>query len=266
MNTTNSNKKTINDVFNMLNSWRHLPSYSLENRVTPYFAVFMREILCSRFGRICESLIPEFPLHIHTMYDEGERSKRGDLPKGSRHSYKVDYVAFSEDKTTAYLIELKTDNRYISKKQNEYLRRARDTKFREFVKAIKHIAKGSRKKKKYVHLLRLLANPELDLVNNDDYKQLEETSFSKVNQGFTAKVESLRINNQTYPKTVVVFIQPRLQNAKNLEDENGFKHIFFDEIVNLVKGKGELRDLFTTSLQRWNSNAGSEKPPVDTLS
>ena len=36
--------RTIADVFNLLDRWRHLPAYRLEPRVAPFFALFLRDV------------------------------------------------------------------------------------------------------------------------------------------------------------------------------------------------------------------------------
>ena len=244
----------------MLNSWRHLPSYSLEPRVTPYFAVFLRKILCSRFGRIHETLIPKFPLHIHTMCDEKERKKLN-LPNGLGHSYNVDYVAFSEDKKTVYLVELKTDMNSKSDTQTKYLGRARDKEFLSLVEGIKDIAPRSKQKQKYVHLLHLLAaDPKLALLSSQGMNHVHERSFPDVKRGYKKAISDMEVSSEYFSTTVAVFIQPRLDEKDHANDENGFEYFYFDEIADTVEGKGEVGDLFATYLRRWKSDAGINSP------
>lgn len=243
----------------MLNFWRHLPSYSLENRVTPYFALFLRDILCSRFGRIHDILLPEFPLHIHTMYDKNERKKLK-LRNGLGHSYNVDYVAFSEDKKTVYLVELKTDMNYKSEKQKECLRRAQNTEFLSLVAGIKQIAPRSKQKQKYVSLLHQLTDPSLALVSSLGMNNVKEHSFPDVKRGYKKAISDLKVSSEYFSKTVVVYIQPRLDEKDHANDENGFEYFYFDEIADTVEGKGEIGDLFATYLRRWKCDAGINSP------
>ena len=259
MSLTNNNNPTSSQVFKLLNSWRHLPSYSLEPRVTPYFALFLRDILCTRFGRIHEILIPEFPLHIHTICSEKERVELN-LRAGPHQSNNVDYVAFSEDKKTVYMVELKTDINSISDTQRGYLRRARDTEFLTLVKRIKQIAPESEQKQKYVHLLHLLADPRLALVNSQGLDRVNECSFPTVTRGYKKAISNLEISSENFLKTIVVFIQPKPDKKNQANDENGFDYFYFDEIADTVEGKDELGDLFALYLRRWVSVAGSESP------
>ena len=107
---------TVGDVFELLNRWRHLPFYSLETRAAPFFALFLRDVLQAKFGtEIHETVIPEFPLRIGTLHDD-ERNL----------SKNVDYVAFSKDERTVYLVELKTDMDSKRDEQDDYLSKARD--------------------------------------------------------------------------------------------------------------------------------------------
>ena len=65
--------RTIADVFNLLDRWRHLPAYRLEPRVAPFFALFLRDVLSTRFGiQLHDIVIPEFPLRIGTLYPKKE--------------------------------------------------------------------------------------------------------------------------------------------------------------------------------------------------
>jgi hypothetical protein len=58
----------INTVFDNLDSWRRLPAYQLERRADAFFSAYLPEILQSRFGSPPQTIIPEFPIHIPTIY------------------------------------------------------------------------------------------------------------------------------------------------------------------------------------------------------
>ena len=255
---TDEANPTISQIMNLLNDWRHLPSYSLETRAAPFFAVFMRGLLSEHFHReIHEILIPEFPLRIGTLYNKDERKELQPEPSADQ-SYNVDYVAFAKDKKTAYLVELKTDMRSLRSKQNKYLLDAREQGLPALVEGVKKLSKKSDKKQKYVHLLHRLAAPGIDLVTIPDDTRLYEKTFrrSRVVAGWTPALKQLTVNKQHFPKTMVVFVQPVERN----KDDNGFEHIYFAEVANRVERRGDLGALFANYLRQWTSIAGNKDP------
>ena len=94
-------------LFDLLDRWRHLPSYRLEPRADAFFALFLVDVLDrhlqSRGVRVDPRVIPEFPL--------GQR--------GTKRSDKADYFAVSADRKHAFLIELKTDMRSLKVDQGQ---------------------------------------------------------------------------------------------------------------------------------------------------
>ena len=257
---TDSKSPEIGQVFQLLNRWRHLPFYSLEPRASPFFALFLRDVLSTHFcTEMHEILIPEFPLRIGTLYTKDElklRSGTGREP-GTNQSYNVDYVALAKDNNTAYLVELKTDMGSKRVEQDEYLRKARDKEFGHLVKGVKQLAKASDMKQKYVHLLHLLSASELELVSIPEDARLYEKSFPRVVSGWTKEgIEKLEINKQTFPNTKVVFIQP----AKDESDKCDFEYIHFKKVANIVQRHGDLGAIFANYLRQWTKEAGSPDP------
>lgn len=177
--------------FGVLNDWRHLPFYSLETRAAPFFAVFMREILAKHFGReFHEVLIPEFPLRIGTLESEKEREQRklGKRRRPSQdQSYNVDYVAFQADKSTAYLVELKTDMDSIRPAQMDYLCKARKKKFPSLVEGVKQIVQKSNKKQKYINLLHRLSALGIELVYIRPDSRIFDKTLDRVVAGWTSE-------------------------------------------------------------------------------
>ena len=237
---TDSNTPTVSDVFKLLNRWRHLPGYPLEGRSAPFFALFLRDILRDRFGEMHDVVIPEFPLRQGTL-DSGD----------SNLSYNVDYVAFSKDKGTAYLVELKTDMDSKRPKQEEYLCKARKVPFSSLVEGVRELAKGSDKKQKYVHLLHRLS--EAELVSKCD--ELYGKSFPKCVPGWTKAIKKLQFERKCW-KTKVVFIQPE----KGKSASCAFEYIYFGEVANIVKQHGDLGSTFAKFLKQWIEEPGSVDP------
>ena len=259
---TDSKSPEISQVFELLNRWRHLPFYSLETRASPFFALFLRDVLSTHFcTEMHEILIPEFPLRIGTLHNEDERkhlpSGTGREP-GTNQSYNVDYVAFAKDNSTAYLVELKTDMGSKRTKQDEYLCTSRDIGITDLVEGVMQLAKASKSKQKYVHLLHLLAELGLVSLTNELYKK----SFCKVVPGWTAEIDELEIKREAFRNTEVVFVQPKPnpKSSKDTSNKYRFKYIYFDEVAAIVKTKGELGEQFAECLLQWIEKAGSPDP------
>ena len=253
---TDGTHPTISQILNLLNDWRHLPFYSLETRAAPFFAVFMRELLSTHFGReIHQILIPEFPLRIGTLYNDDERKQLQPEPSADQ-SYNVDYVAFAKDRSTAYLVELKTDMDSLRSQQDKYLVAARKTGLPVLAEGVKKMSKKSNKKQKYVHLLHRLSAPGIELVSMPDNTRLYEKTFSRVVAGWTAALDQLKIDKQHFPRTTVVFVQP----VERKKDDNDFEHIYFEKVANIVERRGDLGALFANFLRQWTKIAGTTDP------
>ena len=256
---TANESPALGDVFELLNRWRHLPFYSLETRAAPFFAVFLRDVLRAKFGtEMHETVIPEFPLRIGSLYADEERGELHPKP-GRNQSYNVDYVAFAKDKSTAYLVELKTDMGSKRSKQDDYLCKAQGTVFRRVVKGVRPLAKASSSKQKYVHLLHLLSKLELAFMPDDE---LYKMSFPKVVRGWTEATKKLEIEEKNSPKTKVVFIQPipDPKPTKDTKNKYDFNYIYFDEVANIVQRHGDLGCIFANFLRQWVEEAGSPDP------
>jgi hypothetical protein len=78
----------LNRLFGLLNRWRHFATYQFERRVDIFFALYLREIVESRVkDPLFDTMIPEFPLWLDKLK-------------------LADYMLFSQDKKTVYLLEL----------------------------------------------------------------------------------------------------------------------------------------------------------------
>ena len=242
---TDSESPTVSDVFVWLNRRRHLPFYSLETRAAPFFAIFLRDVLSEVLRvKIHHTLIPEFPLRIGTLENDCQLKEL---------SYNVDYVAFSEDKTKVYLVELKTDLGSKRASQDKYLCQAQRTEFDCLVKGVRHLAKASRSKRKYVHLLHQLSEAGF-VRKNHKLDELYKKSFPNVVSGWTEAIEKLTIGDKIRSKPEVVFIQPKNHNS----DKSYFKYIYFKKVAKIVKTKGDLGAKFAESLEQWIDIAGSQ--------
>ena len=251
--------RTVAHVFNLMDDWRHLPGYRLEARAAPFFALYLRDVLSARLDvKLHPIVVPEFPLRIGTLDpDEKLAQKRPEDSQARRQnlSYNVDYVAFSDDRETAFLVELKTDMSSIDKNQEAYLRLARDRKLGPLVRGIVEICENSKKRSKYVHLLHLLAN--LELVSIPDRDKLYRMTFPIPRAGWTNEFKEVKPTvDGKLEHTRVIYIQPRESNQP-VED---FEYIFFDEVADVAQRLGDLGCIFANFLRQWTTNPGTRKP------
>ena len=235
--------RTMVDVFTLLDEWRHLPAYRLEPNLAPFFGLFLRDVLTARFGvPMHRIVIPEFPLRKGTL--------SGDGSNGSNQSQKVDYLAFSEDLTTAYFVELKTDMGSVREEQNEYLEKARHVPLRELVAGVICICKATDTKWKYCHLLFLLS--ELGLVTPPKPKEEDKTKVGDPSFDWRSAFKGVTPTEAgSKTKVKVVFIQPR--------DDN-FEHIDFPAVADTVQKTGDLGCMFANYLRQWTEEAGLRNP------
>ena len=257
--TSNDRSPTVGHMFELMNNWRHLPGYRLEARAAPFFALYLRDLLSVRLdAKLHPIIIPEFPLRIGTLDpDEKLAQKRPKDGRARRQnlSYNVDYVAFSDDRETAFLVELKTDMSSIDKNQEAYLHLARDRKLGPLVRGIIEICENSKKRSKYVHLLHLLANLELVSIPNRD--KLYQMTFPIPKTGWTNEFEQVHPTVEGKLKhTRVIYIQPRKSN----QPVENFEYIFFDEVADVAQRHGDLGCIFANFIRQWTTNPGTRKP------
>ncbi len=259
--TENGASRTFADVFRLMDNWRHLPGYRLEARSAPIFALFLRDVLSRRLNVDLHPLIiPEFPLHAVTLYGKEKldemRAGKKRAPRDNQ-SYNVDYVAFSRNRQTAFLVELKTDMSMLSRAQEEYLCLARERKLGPLVSGIVEICKESKKRRKYVHLLHHLAN--LGLVSMDQRDALYEETFPTPKSGWKKVFESVKATvDGKLQSTRIIYIQPRMPNEEKRKDD--FEYIDFDQVADIVQSLGDLGRVFADYLRAWRRDPGKLEP------
>jgi hypothetical protein len=143
-----------NQIFDLLDEWRHLPDYQLERRADIFFAPYLPRFLSDRFGLdIRPKLIPEFPVRLGTI----------DPKSASNQSCKIDYVAIDAPARNVIFVELKTDCASYRAKQHRYMRDAKAIGLHGVLEGVKEIilASDARSKRKYCCLLQLLEHHKL---------------------------------------------------------------------------------------------------------
>ena len=241
----------MNDLFGLLDKWRHFPAFPLEPRSEVLFALFLPTIMETCIGvKINPLVIPQFPLK----------------KEGNNQSNNVDFFALSEDGKCGYLIELKTDISSVSEKQKCYLKKARRKGMRAILDEFKTIFEATYEKKyarqKYFHLAQALS--ELCLIESQSTLQdaMYPDSSERVDR---PRVKEL-INKIRILKTPcdldVVYIQPR-EPKKSDKAGNGFKYIHFDAFAENIKKHGDLGAMFACYLRKWKEDP-AKHPPSET--
>ena len=241
--------RAVAHMFDAMDTCRHLPKYKLEGRLAPFFELFLHDVLSECLDvELHPMVIPEFPLRKGTLHEDEK----------SNLSNNVDYVAFSMNRRTAFLVELKTDMGSKGGVQEKYLRDAGDMGLAPLVRGIFKIcgSKYCKKRGKYVHLLHLLAKLELVTISNPG-KLYELTFYPKPKPYWTTKALGL-VEPAVEGKlkhTRVIYIQPRKSNPKP-----GFEYIYFEDVADIVQRYGELGRIFAKFLRRWTEDPGRSAP------
>ena len=263
---------TIEDVFDLLDKWRHLPAYQLERLAGVFFALFLPEVLekvlCkgNTKVKIRQPLIPEFPI-------------RTDNKNDYKLSRRLDYFALSEDDEYAFLIELKTDMESIDESQISFLNYVAKEEVSKMVGGVLEICQATNQKAKYVHLLEDLS--QLGLIDHQDgegtciRRELDELHKSAIPvdphvQGWKGKnitqgrvfMELLGrlVPAKISPKVRVVYIQPIPKDSDSSIIPCDWHRVYFDCFANHVKERGPIGLRFAESLRGWEVQAGHVRP------
>ena len=256
----NSESPTIERVFELLDKWRHFPTYQLERRADVFFALFLPEVLGKRFGAGNLCLIPEFPI------------KKSLLPAHSSdttsQSINVDFLGVEqvqdgkEPARRAFLVELKTDNASIKKDQRDGLLQAvNELGLYDLVEGVIDICNSSTKqKRKYAHLLKLLSF--LDLVGYEGATFLPE--WNKQRWGYSELLRGIKSKkvkeSKDWPDLELVYVAPK---PHKLLQEKEIDTIDFNSFADTIE-KGEsdgIGHTFANYLRKWaDEDAGSPNP------
>lgn len=105
-------------------------------------------------------------------------------------SIKVDFMLVSEDYQTAYLVELKTDEKSVRDRQNEDLNICSGLFLYDILKDVLQVIKRTDERRKYMHLLKVMECNGLLNVSKNVY----DLAFSNNSQGITAALNGVMIN------------------------------------------------------------------------
>ena len=224
---------TIEELFNLLDRGRHLPKYKLELRASPFFELFLPELLREYCMPVKVPIIPEFPL----KKDNNNQSKN------------VDFFALSKDNKRAFLIELKTDMSSLSRQQDDYLKTAAGKSLVDLIKDIKQIGSSSTNYRKYVHLLKQLE--ELRLVGSTS--EAVDKAFKDNPRGVRKAILNVEVKApKCFPN--IVYIQPSKRNGTS-ED-----CITFEQVSTVVAKHHPIGKVFAEHLAEWQKSPAEHAP------
>lgn len=137
----------VEELFDRLDDWRHLPNYQLERRADIFFSLYLTEALERKYGEEMNPVIvPEFPVRYGSVYENSI----------SNQSFKVDYLVLNRDCSQAYFVELKTDAASKGEKQQANMQVAVEKDLSVLLHGLLPIYDATHAKEKYRHLFLLL--------------------------------------------------------------------------------------------------------------
>ncbi len=228
----------VDQIFEQLDDWRHLPTYQLERRADIFFSLYLPNILKASTGiEINDIVIPEFPLHKKTLNKTG-----------NNQSFHADYFAVSKDGNSAFLVELKTDDRSGRTAQDDYLKLAKDARLPALLEGVKAITEKTSSKRKYFCLLKKLE--ALGLMSN--LQKLEGVMNPGRLIGFKKALANVKPSPAARSLSLVC-IQPAVVKQKLPYD-----HVISLQDVRKVvsRHKDPISMRFAESLKAWETPAG----------
>lgn len=200
-------------IFDLLDKWRHFPSYQLERRADIFFAAFLPDLIEEKYKSKPATIIPEFPIRIGTIYPEIQINK----------SYKADYFILTSDPKYCILVELKTDDKSRRDEQDDYYAAAQKVKLSSLIDGVIGIYQATEHHHKYNALMDELVSVGI---------------FGKDGANFSNLIEDdLEIE--------VLYIQPN-------PDPNLKNSVSFEYFSNLVaKHDDSFSQRFSKSLEEW---------------
>jgi hypothetical protein len=230
--------KNIDIVFDSLDLWRHFPNYQLERRADIFFSLYLVEAMEHKLNMsIHPVLVPEFPVRIGTIYPN----------KSTDKSYKIDYVAFSQDINTAIFVELKTDSHSRRSSQDTYLQAAQVKGFNLLLDGLLTIFRSTSSQRKYFCLLRHLAQIGLLHIPEHVFTIMQSSTL----QGINNASRDVKITSKIQ-ESQLVYVQPN-------ESENPNETVItFNEFSKIVARHDDpLSQRFAASLKSWTVKAGN---------
>ena len=224
-------------LFDLLDQWRHLPSYRLEPRADVVFGLFLPHALdrhlASRGIAVEPRIIPEFPL--------GQRD--------TKRSDKADFFAVSRNRKHAFLVELKTDMGSLRDTQENYLSRAVERGLAALLHDIRSMAKARnpQARRKYFHLVKAIAEFDLMIPPGELQNRIYDSP-----SGVYGYIDRIRIPS-TLPDIEVIHVLPDTVEGKDCID--------FESFATVAEDRGEIGKRFAASLRSWSAIEAGDRWP-----
>ena len=256
-------EEALERVFQNLTLWRNLPKYQLERRADIFFSLYLKEILEANLNggdKLSEILIPEFPLKkVINQNDNGALSINID----KHHTVNVDYVMFSRNLQTIYLIEFKTDMGSHRPDQFKYLIKAKnkiqDKGLEEIVKELWSVFKATNDKQKYFHFFKHLE--DLGIITLPE--QIKTILYSGRKQGISEAINKYADNLlcRSTNQAIIVFIQPEpFSTMSKAELPKDTICITFSDICKVLSEiKSPFARMFARYVKAWSPKSEYDK-------
>ena len=228
----------INKMFDRMDRWRHLPNYQLERRADLLFSLYLPDALAAKLGfAIRQDLIPEFPVRIGTIFPH--------IP--INRSFKIDYLALSDDALSAVFVELKTEGQSRRAKQDKYLAAAKEVGLPALLNGLLTIFQATHSKRKYFCLLDQLAQMGLVQIPSSMYDLMHRTDL----RGLSDAAAEIQVTCQV-KEQYVIYVQP------NGTDTNVISFDIFRRIVE--RHEDVVSKRFAQSLAEWSHVKAGRRP------
>ena len=257
--------RSLSDLLSLVDGWRHLPAYGLERRVDPIFGSYLPKVLGDLFEISAEcfyDIIPEFPLHKGMS----EISTNPD----NNQSVNVDFAVFcsSPHGQRVFLVELKTDDKFINEEQLCNMVQARGAGTGKLLCGVIKSALASSEKRKYAQLLWQLGQIGC-LVLPPTFKQMRMRARQP---GLTTNFRKISVSEAwSTAKVELVLIAPNATKKKLQKPYKYFCCVCFQQLAGLIDDGEQFNAEFAQYLNKWaKASAGSihpwEKPSLHRLS
>lgn len=240
---TQASVGTEEQIFELLDKWRHFAAYQLEPRTDVFFGMFLPMVIEERLGvEIKPTLVPQFPLKT---------------PSNNNHCYRVDYFAVSKSGEKGFLIEIKTDMGSRRGKQDKYLKKAVKKGMGQILCDVNEVSKVRDKgnRKKYFHILHALS--QIDIITLPE--NLKEVMYSDQSWGVFDLIDKIELCREDINLSVI-YVQPERHESTCDGADDKVTYVCFECFANSIKDQGKLGGLFASYLRKWIKPAGERRP------
>ncbi|MBE0536246.1 MAG: hypothetical protein IH624_11310 [Phycisphaerae bacterium] len=234
--------RLVTQLFDRMDSWRHLPNYQLERRADLFFSLYLTSALEAKLRiPISPVIIPEFPVRIGTIYPAIPIDK----------SCKIDYVCFSADLNTSIFVELKTEGSSRREAQDKYLAAAKKAGFANLLHGLLMIFRATTAKRKYYHLLKTIEQAGFLAIPRAVHKIVQSETLV----GLTSAAEKIAVTRSPQ-QCMVIYVQPNVPPDGQSSDIISFAD--FGSVVEKSSDPVSVR--FAQSLQQWATVTAEHTP------